>query len=66
MVIYLKHPTHGSKVAVSEQEASLDKKNGWSVYDPTVKISKPGPKPSVKSSEIEETVLNTLGITEDK
>lgn len=34
MVVYLKHPVHGSKVACSEFEAEEDKKNGWEVYDP--------------------------------
>ena len=29
MVIYLKHPQHGTKVAISEDEASADEKNGW-------------------------------------
>lgn len=29
MVIYLKHPKHGTKVAVSDDEAKADEKVGW-------------------------------------
>lgn len=32
MVIYLKHPTHGAKVATMELEAEMDEKNGWVRY----------------------------------
>ena len=31
--IYLKHPVHGAKVAISEQEAIYDEMNGWMRYD---------------------------------
>lgn len=34
-VIYLQHPTHGAKVAVSEMEAEYDRQNGWEEFDPT-------------------------------
>lgn len=34
-VIYLQHPTHGAKVAVSEMEAEYDIQNGWMEFDPT-------------------------------
>ena len=33
MHIYLKHPIHGSKVAISDLEAQADVKNGWEVYN---------------------------------
>jgi hypothetical protein len=33
MVIYLRHPIHGSKVATMEAEADADEKNGWERYD---------------------------------
>jgi hypothetical protein len=33
MVIYLKHPTHGVKVAIAEAEAEADEKNGWVRYN---------------------------------
>lgn len=32
MQIYLKHPQHGSKVAIAEDEAIEDAKNGWVRY----------------------------------
>jgi hypothetical protein len=34
MVIYLQHPKHGNKVAVSELEADRDELNGWQRYTP--------------------------------
>lgn len=34
MVIYLTHPVHGTKVAISDVEAEADEKNGWSRYNP--------------------------------
>ena len=33
-VIYLHHPTHGAKVAISDMEADRDRENGWEDYDP--------------------------------
>ena len=33
MVIYLRHPVHGTKVAIAEAEAEADVKNGWERYD---------------------------------
>lgn len=32
MVIYLRHPKHGTKVAISDGEALEDEKNGWERY----------------------------------
>ena len=32
MVIYLKHPVHGRKVATMDLEAEADEKNGWVRY----------------------------------
>ena len=32
-VIYMKHPDHGAKVAISEMEAELDEMNGWVRYN---------------------------------
>lgn len=34
MHIYLRHPEHGTKVAISELEAEADENNGWKRYDP--------------------------------
>ena len=33
MHIYLKHPKHGFKVAISDLEVEEDVKNGWKVYN---------------------------------
>lgn len=33
MVIYLKHPIHGHKVACSEVEAVYDESKGWTRYE---------------------------------
>jgi hypothetical protein len=38
MIIYLKHPTHGTKVATMEAEADADKENGWVEFDPTNRV----------------------------
>jgi hypothetical protein len=32
-VIYMVHPTHGAKVAISESEAISDEMYGWERYD---------------------------------
>lgn len=32
MVIYLKHPKHGAKVAICDMEAVYDEENGWTRY----------------------------------
>lgn len=32
-VIYLTHPQHGAKVAISEEEANYDEMYGWMRYD---------------------------------
>ena len=34
MIIYLRHPEHGTKVATLEEEAIFDENNGWLRYDP--------------------------------
>lgn len=32
--IYLRHPRHGTKVAVSDFEADYDMQRGWEEFDP--------------------------------
>lgn len=34
MHIYLRHPKHGTKVAIAEAEANADERNGWVRYTP--------------------------------
>lgn len=33
-VIYMVHPVHGAKVAISEHEADYDEMHGWMRYNP--------------------------------
>jgi len=51
--IYLKHPKHGAKVAISVLEADLDKRNGWVEFDPSA------PKAPVEVAQ-EAPVVNAL------
>ena len=48
-VIYLKHELHGTKVAVAEEEAAADEKNGWARYEAGVLLT-----PQVASVELPE------------
>jgi hypothetical protein len=34
MNIYLRHPVHGLKIAISNVEAAMDHEHGWEEYDP--------------------------------
>lgn len=48
MVIYLKHPIYGTKVASMELEAVADEKNGWVRFDPRqLELTLPEPAPAV-------------------
>jgi hypothetical protein len=31
-IIYMRHPQHGDKVAIAEEEAEFDEQNGWTRY----------------------------------
>lgn len=35
MVIYLRHPVHGTKVAISHLEVEYDEREGWERFDPS-------------------------------
>lgn len=64
-VIYLKHPVHGRKIAIAEEEAKNDEKNGWkrfsietpeAIVEPVVENSlvqrrKPGRPPRLEKVE---------------
>jgi hypothetical protein len=41
MHYYLRHPVHGTKVAISEMEVTLDSENGWEEYDPLDDVETP-------------------------
>jgi hypothetical protein len=51
MVIYMRHPLHGNKVAIAEAEAVYDEKNGWERYElgdpdePVNELAKPRGRP---------------------
>jgi len=49
MHIYLKHPTYGTKVAISHIEAEYDVENGWTIYNPSIPL-------------VDEEVINTLAV----
>jgi hypothetical protein len=34
MLIHLRHPVHGKKIATMDLEAEADEQNGWKRYDP--------------------------------
>lgn len=33
MIIRMRHPIHGTKVAIAEEEAAADEKNGWERFE---------------------------------
>lgn len=43
-VIYLRHPTHGAKVAISDMEAENDLQNGWEEFDPAEPVTDASPE----------------------
>lgn len=40
MHVYLRHPRHGSKVAISDLEVAADLLRGWERYDPAADLPK--------------------------
>lgn len=53
MVIYLKHPIHGTKVATQEAEALYDESKGWKRYELPVAVIPPVPD-FMKAAVVEE------------
>jgi len=53
--IYLKHPVHGAKVAISEQEAIYDEMNGWMRYDVNT--------PNSAADADDEEVVNEMAVS---
>jgi hypothetical protein len=58
-VIYLQHPKHGAKVAISDQEAQHDIKNGWAVFDPSATIKPADDAPSAPQAT-DTLIINQL------
>lgn len=48
MHIYLKHPLHGNKVAISDLEAEQDVKNGWVRYTLDAPVEQTAPVNELK------------------
>jgi hypothetical protein len=53
MLIYLKHPRHGVKIANMELEAEQDEQNGWVRYNPDTPSDN-------KAAPVEQEVSNQL------
>jgi len=64
MIIYMKHPQHGTKVAIAEDEAIEDEKNGWVRYE-VAAILKPIPNFQPENNEFLESSPVTEVINED-
>lgn len=47
MHLYLRHPVHGTKVAISDLEAELDEQHGWVRYEPVSDPSSAAPASEV-------------------
>ena len=67
-VIYLKHDTHGAKVACTEQEATYDEKSGWTRFvmpDPHAASPDPvvAPDPVVEPEAAPEVVTYVVTAT---
>lgn len=62
--IYLRHPVHGTKVAIAHEEARADMRNGWVEFDPLARKPEPAPvvaeSPSASAAEPEAPVVNAL------
>ena len=48
-IIYLKHPVHGTNVAIMEADAEYDEQNGWTRYN----LDTPSPVAEVAEPEAE-------------
>lgn len=51
-IIYLKHPTHGVKIATMDAEAEYDEKNGWIRYNPDAPVTESDDTPVVNAMEV--------------
>jgi len=54
-VIFLSHPVHGAKVAISEHEANSDEMDGWTRYDPSTPVPA-----AVEEADAPAPVVNAL------
>lgn len=54
MIIYMRHPVHGTKIATLEMEAVFDEEHGWVRYNPE--------EPEELEEEQPEQVVNQLQV----
>lgn len=62
-IIYLQHPKHGAKVAISQQEAENDIQNGWKEFDPTESEPNSAPEAdvvTVDDAPVDPELVNAL------
>lgn len=62
-VIYLRHPVHGAKVAISDMEAENDLQNGWEYFDPTDPVTDSAPETEIvveDAAPVKAPVVNEL------
>lgn len=64
MVIYLRHPQHGQKVAICHMEAEYDEKNGWVRYNPDTLLTPNEAAPIIEAEnlppKLEEVEIDVL------
>jgi len=59
-VIYLRHPTHGTKVAMMDAEAEADERNGWKRFTPGAPAPAAPVAPELAPEPIVEPPANQL------
>ena len=69
--IYLKHPVHGHKVAMMDEEAEFDEQNGWKRYNvdtpaPKAEVVEVADEPVAEMVAEEAPITNTLKKTRRK
>jgi len=60
MIIYLRHPKHGEKVAISNVEARDDKENGWEEFDPSSPDDSESPASAEMPASVDSDAPNAL------
>jgi hypothetical protein len=65
-VIYLRHPVHGAKVAISHDEAQNDSAQGWEEFDPNAVAEQPVVEVKRKGRRKREDVPNFLAPVDDE
>ena len=61
MNVYLKHPIHGSKIAINQSELQSDEINGWVRYNPEEAVAEEAAAVEVAPAE-ETAPVNELDV----